>query len=118
MFKKVVFITFVVFLLAGCTRRIVDFTIISTKNVAVPVDSKGLRIKGEDCVVVILFPFGVPTIKEAIDRAIENAGPEYDALIDGVIYAGNYSFIFGQQCFIAEGTAINTKLRKEQQLVQ
>ena len=74
-----------------------------------PTADKGKRVTGEDCVVVILIPFGIPNMKEAIDRTIENAGSEYDALVDGVVYQLNHSFLFGQQCFRVEGTPINTK---------
>ncbi|MEE9338416.1 MAG: hypothetical protein V3U87_10070 [Methylococcaceae bacterium] len=111
MLKKVIIVLFTTFFLflSGCTKRVVDFTVISTKNVSIPTADKGKRITGEDCVVVILIPFGIPNLKEAIDRTIENAGSEYDALVDGVVYQLNHSFIFGQQCFRVEGTPINTK---------
>lgn len=96
-------------LLAGCSMRITDFTVISTKNVNVPAKDKAPRVKGEDCVIVFLFPFGVVNLKEAIDKAIESAGPQYDALIDGVAYLDNFHFLVGKQCYRVEGTPINTK---------
>ena len=110
MFKRAMFFTTVSFvLLTGCTIRVVDFTAISTKNVRIPTVEKGSRVVGEDCIPVILFPLGIPNMKEAIDRAIEKAGPEYDALVDGVVYQLNHSFVFGQLCYRVEGTPINTK---------
>ena len=111
MFKKAIIVLFssLYILLSGCTIRIVDFTVISTKNVKIPTADKGTRVTGEDCVVVFLIPFGIPNMKEAIDRAIENAGPEYDALVDGVVYQLNHNFLVGQQCYKVEGTPINTK---------
>ena len=96
-------------LLYGCTIRIVDFTAISTKNVKLASQAKGPRVTGEDCVMVILIPFGIPNMKEAIDRAIESAGPEYDALVDGVVYQVTQAFIVGRICYRVEGTPINTK---------
>ncbi len=48
-------------------------------------------------------------MKEAIDRDIENAGSKYDALVDGVVYRLNHSFIFEQQCYRVEGIPINAK---------
>lgn len=102
-----VMLAFVFF--TGCTIRIVDFTAISTKNVKLPTKAKGKRVTGEDCVPVILFPLGVPNMKEAIDEAIESAGENYDALVDGVVYHINQSFLFGQICYRVEGTPINTK---------
>jgi hypothetical protein len=63
------------FILFSC--RLTDFTLISTKNVSLDVKKDNPRIEGKGF-----------TIKDAIDKAVENAGPGYDALIDGVIYEG------------------------------
>ncbi|MEA3297683.1 MAG: hypothetical protein U9R56_07450, partial [candidate division Zixibacteria bacterium] len=42
--------------------------------------------------------------------AIENAGPDYDALIDGVIYNQFYWYVLtGKSGFKVEGTPINTR---------
>lgn len=96
--------------LTGCTQRITDFTIISTKNLTMDTQTKGdKRVTGTDCVPVVLIPLGTPNLKEAIDNAIENAGPQYNALIDGVVYYKNKSFIFGKICYLVEGTPIATK---------
>lgn len=95
-------------LLSGCVTRMTDFTVISTKNVQVP-SSSAQRVEAEDCVPVVLFPFGIPNLKTAIDRAIEKAGPQYDALIDGVVYSKNYSFLIGKICYTVEGTPISTR---------
>ena len=80
-----VFVSALVFalLLTGCTRRLIDFSIISNKNVRLdlPEDATGPRVEGKHSVVVFLtIPFGTPSIEEATDRAIEKAGPPYDAL--------------------------------------
>lgn len=98
--KLIVLLCGLVFL-AGCTLRLVDFTVISSKNVKVPTKAKGERVKGEDC--NFFFP---PNMKEAIDRAIESAGHDYDALVDGVVYS---TWIPLYQCYEVEGTPINTK---------
>ncbi len=98
--------------LAGCTTRLVDFTIISTKNVKLPKTGLGSRAEGKDCVFLILgIPTGVPNIKEAIDRTIESAGREYDALVDGVLsHSAWFALLVGQVCYKIEGTPINTKV--------
>jgi hypothetical protein len=106
---KLVAAGFVFIFFTGCTIRIVDFTAISTKNVKLPTKAKGKRVTGEDCVPVFLFPLGVPNMKEAIDEAIESAGENYDALVDGVVYHINQSFLVGRMCYKVEGTPINTK---------
>jgi hypothetical protein len=57
--------------------RLTDFTVITTKNVPLDTEKSGPRSTGKGW-----------TVKDAIDAAIEKAGPEYNALIDGVIYEG------------------------------
>ncbi len=100
-------------LLTGCSRRLIDYTVISSKNVRLdlPDGATGPRTEGKDGVTVILaIPLGTPSIKEATDRAIENAGSQYDALIDGVVSSCYCAFIFGTSYIKVEGTPINTKM--------
>ena len=93
---------------SGCSQRILDFTMVSSKNteMTIPSDAKGDRVKGKDTVMVFIIPWGTPSIKEAVDRAIESAGPEYDALIDGVIYYHLKAFIIGVVEYTVEGTPV------------
>ncbi len=76
---------------SACNRRIVDFTIISTKNfdfskAGTFKRSSGGKVTGEDKVHIILtIPLGNPDMKTAIDRAIESTHGAV-ALIDGVMY--------------------------------
>lgn len=100
----------VVISLAGCSeRRVTDFTIISTKNTLLLMNAErqGKRITGEDCHFLL---FGMPDMKEAIDDAIEKAGPEYDALVDGVV---TWQDDFFQTCYKVEGTPIKAKNPEE-----
>jgi len=93
---------------SGCTRRIIDFTVISTKNVQMSMDkSKGKQVKIKD-----LKAFGInSTLKGAIDKALNSAGPGYDMLVDGVVSYSSYYFVSGYR---VEGLAINTlKLKSE-----
>jgi hypothetical protein len=99
----------------GCSVRMIDFTVISSKNANVKGKSYGQRVEGKDCAGLLLGLIPVtgrfqPNMKEAVDRAIEAAGPGYDALIDGVI-DNNVLFLvlYNQACFVVEGTPINTK---------
>ncbi len=97
--------------MSGCTQRILDFTVISSKNVSMRVkdSGKGQRVKGEDMAVYIIFPLGMPQVKGAVDKAIESAGTGYDALIDGVIYYKyNVFLLFGTYGYQVEGTPIKT----------
>ncbi len=90
----------VLFLSTACTTRLVDFTVISSKNCDVK-GKKMQRVKGSDGTCALM----VPNMKEAIDRAIESQ-PGADALVDGVVYYKSY---YLYHAYEVEGTAIATK---------
>lgn len=102
---------FSIIIISSCSRRIVDFTVISSKNV--PITNQGgnfqkatKRVKGVDSKWSVLFIPGIPDMKEAIDDAIEQY-PGAVALTDGVIYNKGWScFLFGQNKYIVEGTPL------------
>jgi len=102
-----------IFLFSGCVSRVLDFTIVSSKNVDMRIKdtAKGSRVTGRDHAWWILFfPTGRPNLKEAVDRAIESAGPGYDALIDGVIYSEfSYFLLASKSGFKVVGTPVKTK---------
>ncbi len=94
--------------LSGCVQRIMDFTVISTKNVEIP-GTRGEKVEGEDIKsIVIVFPTGQPNIKAAVDNALEKGNG--DVLIDGVISSKMWyiPYVFGQVGFVAEGTSLKT----------
>jgi len=94
--------------MTGCTTlRIMDFSVISSKNVNVPFHKAAQRTVGEDCAW-----FVPPNMKEALDRAIRNAGPEYDSLVDGVVYQDIRLYF---NCYRVEGTPMNTMKLATQQ---
>ncbi len=88
--------------LSSCNQRLIDFTVISSKNVTLrlPDDAKGPRTTGKEMKMCTQ-----PMLKAAVDKAIENAGPGYDALIDGVVSSRNEFF---RQGWVVEGTPIKT----------
>lgn len=96
----------------GCTTRLTDFTIISTKNIEL---SRGeeftrstQRVEGEDTKHIIIFiPTGVPNAKEAADRAIEKV-PGAVALVDGVLeYEWFYfPYVYGYTTYRIKGTPL------------
>lgn len=101
---------FVLAALSGCMRRMVDFTMISTKNVdlskAGTFQRAKSRVTGIDMIHVVLVPIGVPNMKEAIDKAIESV-PGGVALVDGVItYKWIDVVIYGQRSYVVEGTPL------------
>ena len=74
--------------LSSCNQRLIDFTVISSKNVTMrlPDDAKGPRTTGKEMKMC-----GQPQLKGAVDKAIENAGPGYDALI---VVDHTFSFLY------------------------
>lgn len=46
------------------------------------------------------------SIKEAMDRALKSAGPEYDLLIDGVVRVNSYYLVAG---YSVTGAALSSK---------
>lgn len=108
--KKFIAVALSAILLSGCTTRIADLTVGSTKNYNINSNKfvKGQRVVGEDMVNVIVFPMGVANLKTAFDRAIEKDKCAV-ALSDVVIYQLNHSFIFGSEGYRVEGTQIIDK---------
>jgi hypothetical protein len=95
-----------VVLSSGCSRHVTDFTVLSTKDAIAESAPQGKKVSGEDCVPVILVHWGEPNLNQAIDRAIESAGPGYDTLVDGVVSRRYEYFLFGQECWQVDGTAV------------
>jgi hypothetical protein len=94
--------------MGSCSTRLVDFTVISSKNHSLQIDkSVGVPVKGTS---MGFLGLGV-SIKDAMDKALQDAGPEYDLLIDGVVRFVNYPLISG---YSVEGMAVNSaKLKKQ-----
>ena len=102
---NIIYVMLVVLLVSfsGCSIRIVDFTIISSKNHGIAIDkTKGVQATGEN---MGFLGFGT-SIKGAMDKALESAGLDYDLLIDGVVYQNNYFFVAG---FKVTGIAIRSR---------
>lgn len=103
----------VISLLASCTHRLTDFTVISTKNVPIGEGVKtGMkkgdkRVTGKDVAHMVLYiPIGMPNMKDAIDRAIESA-PGAIGLVDGVVKQSSWwALLYGQNKYIVEGTPL------------
>ncbi|KFD19704.1 hypothetical protein GTPT_1635 [Tatumella ptyseos ATCC 33301] len=94
-------------LLSGCSARVADLTIGSTKNYDINSNHfiKGARVTGEDSAPVVIFPLGIPNVKTAIDNAIEKDKCSV-ALSDLVVTQYNHSFLFGKFGFIVEGNQV------------
>jgi hypothetical protein len=98
--------------LIGCTTRVGDFTLASTKNIdfhtLASCRKETTRSKGVDeKLIIFLIPLGTPNLKSAVDRAIESI-PDCTALIDVAIYAKGFWFVVGQAGYLIEGTPLVT----------
>ena len=95
-----------IFTLAGCSTRLIEFTVISSKNVNLRID----RAQGKFVSASSNGLFGLgANIKDAMDKALTSAGPNYDLLVDGVVRVNDYILVNG---YTVEGTAINTSSLK------
>jgi len=99
-------------ILTGCSQRIADLTVASTKNFNLNSGQlvKGKRVTGVDTKAVILFPLGVPSVKEAADNAIEQdtcAVGLSDVAVDSEFFA----FLVGYMKYKVEGDLILDKSR-------
>jgi len=105
-FKGLIIAALAVMTLSSCSFRLVDFTVISSKNVSLDIDkSQGVKTEGKKS-----YFLGIGwNIKDAMDEALEAAGPEYDMLVDGVVRYTSYPFVSG---VTVEGTAVSTKAMK------
>ena len=105
--------------LSGCTQRLVDFTVISSKNMdlsrGAEFERGAKRVTGQDSSqIIIVIPTGMPSTKEAMDRAIESE-PGAVALLDGVVTQSSWyiPYIYGKTTIKVEGTPlIDPKLLK------
>jgi len=112
---KVFLATLVLLFITGCSQRLGDFTVLSTKNVDLSNFStqteKGVdRVRGEDVGhIIICFSNKVPTFKEAVDISLENNNAYM--LSDAVLkYEWFYiPYIYGQEKFIAEGIPVKKR---------
>ncbi|MFH6564890.1 hypothetical protein [Pseudomonas kulmbachensis] len=92
---------------SGCTVRVADMTVASTKNYNLNSSRfiKGDRVIGEDNYPVIIFPLGFPNIKTAMDNAIQKNRCAV-GLTDVVMSSVNHSFLFGMIGYRVEGDLI------------
>ena len=98
-------------LLGGCSRRLFDVTMISSKNVPIgqeiSLKQADQRVAGVDSKGVILcFALGIPDVKEAVDDAIEKY-PGAVALSNAVVKAKWWhAFVYGKNKYIVEGNPV------------
>jgi len=94
-------------LASGCTTRIGDFTIASTKNVAFNPSPDRRSVEGEHCATRLLglIPLGsfFPNLEEAVDDAMAQV-PNGNVMTNAVTYMNVWTaIIVNQQCYRVKG---------------
>lgn len=91
---------------SSCSSRLIDFTVISSKNTSFKIDrSQGVSVSASSNGFLGLGA----SIKDALDKALQKAGPEYDLLLDGVVRQNDYILVGG---YTVKGIAVSsTKLK-------
>jgi hypothetical protein len=90
----VLFALVLVFLISGCSTRLGDFTILSTKNVEL--GAKYTKVgsgEADDMVTVVFVPFGQPNIENAIDALLKKL--DGDLVTNAVVTYDYYAFLIG-----------------------
>ncbi len=91
---------------SSCSQRLVDFTIISSKNINMNFDvSHGKQVEGTSNGFLGIGA----SIKDAMDEALQSAGPEYDILVNGVVRYNDYVVVLGYK---VTGTAVSSSKLK------
>lgn len=99
--------------LTGCTLRVADLSIVSTRNISLDhrdldqlPQKKGIR--GVDSKwIVLIVPIGTPHLEDAIDDALDTG--EGDVMIDAVIHRRQWWFLVGQDAIEVKGTVVKTR---------
>lgn len=114
--KNLIVATLVSTALVSCKTRIMDYTIISTKNLDMSRIGEMKRSTGEEnrivgvdrAHIVLIFPVTKKaSMEEAVDKALESI-PGAVALVDGVVYRRDFRFpfVYGLHAIIVEGTPV------------
>lgn len=111
--KKILSILLLSLFLSACTTRIASMTMISdrnirTKDVKVSDLPKTKNVVGKSTKFVFIFiPFGIPTLKEALDDALTKA--DGDLMVDASLYSTSWWFLVGQVGLEIRGSVVNTQ---------
>ena len=107
--RNFLLIFILVFLIQGCSYRMGDMTLVSTRNIAKEkidlskTSSQGV-FEGVDYRHIIIFiPTGIANIEEAIDKALDAGGGSF--MTDVVLYYKWWyiPYIYGRTSMVAKG---------------
>ena len=105
--KNFLQVILMVFFFVGCTQRVGDFTVISTRNVDLNANYVRVErsVKGEDKKpIIIVFNMGFPNLKEAIDDALSKVDDGVIITDVSLTYRWFYiPYIYGETAYEVEG---------------
>lgn len=115
--KKLAFLLLAVGFLSSCSNRMLDVTILSTKNIDLNnirgyTTETNHRVTGDAYTHIISFiPWGYPSAKEAADRAVECSGSQCVGLANATFTEKFWwiPFIYGRIYMEVEGDPIMKK---------
>ncbi len=101
-------------LATGCSTRIAEFSVVSTKNVELSrIDVKKAAVVHDVTgvsreYIIFFFPTGTPTIQQAVDQALRSGGG--DIMTSAKVDAGGWyiPLLFGINYVKATGDVINS----------
>ena len=82
-----------ILLLSGCKTRILDFTMLTNSQMPLVTQNTAKRVSGKSLSTIKKNN----SINKALKNALDDAGPDYDALIDGSIYFIQGVFLSGYE---------------------
>jgi len=107
-----IFMLLSMFLLNGCAYRLFDnITVVNSKSKPAHIDQDvGKKVEGD-----AYYPYLIGyNLQDAIDEAIENAGSNYNMLINTTIDVKYYyALIYFSKYVMIKGTAVNSSELKE-----
>ncbi|HMV79721.1 MAG TPA: hypothetical protein PL048_09395 [Leptospiraceae bacterium] len=123
MYKNAVII--IMFLILGCTSRMGDFTVVSTRNSNIKNWKRhSERVEGSSCKWYLFFikvkDWDLKdAIEDAVDKTNRSSSSKNESLLDVKLSTNWFHLIlFGRSCIVAEGTPADswyvTEEREEQ----
>ena len=102
------------FLFSSCSTRLLEMSVAGSKDVKLSeatgyVASHNQPTKGTHrSHIFLILPFGRPNIEHALDRALENAGPNAVALYNMTLDETDWyiPFLYGQRIYIVKGDPV------------
>jgi hypothetical protein len=97
---------------SGCVSNWGSMNLATTRNVSVDAETIQRKVKGEDCLHMVLFiPLGKmnPNIEQAMNNALDTT-PDANALINVSVYQETlFTYVYNRSCLQIEGDAVRVE---------